>query len=326
MTANLLRHVPNVQNGFDFCNLTSVCPSTYKKYRNNLQYFSEFLTDHNYPDELPLPASAVRKWLEAMTLNGLKVNTIRQRLSAVRWLHTIHDIADEENPTNHPSLIHIIRKVKQVRSNKGLGNKPTQKEPLRSADVKTIVDLCPTNTLHGLRNKALLLFGFYTAFRRTELVELQFRNIHISQDEKKARITLDSSKTDRLSDGQSVTVCAGTGSYCPLQALQTWKEAAGISSGFIFRRILGRDAVQDQPIQGHTAAQIIKLYCEQAGYDPAFYAGHSLRRGMMISALEQGKSLKSIQKHARHYNTAMTEHYLGDAVNANEEPTEGLLC
>ncbi len=327
MPANLLRHVPTLKNGFDFCDLTTILPSTYKQYRYNLRYFSRFLADHSYHDDLPLPASVVLEWLEAMTLQELTANTIRQRLSAVRWLHTIHDIADEENPVNHPILIRIIRKVKRVRSNKGLGNKSIQKEPLRAADLKAIVDHCPADTLHGLRNRTLLLFGFYGAFRRSEVAQLAFRDIHISHDGKKLKITLQHSKTDTLGQGQSVSVCASAnGDYCPLKTLEAWKSASGVSSGFVFRRILGRNAVQDSPIQGRTAASIVKHYCELAGYDPAFYSGHSLRRGMMVSALEQGKSLRSIQKHARHFNTVMTEHYLGDAVDASEEPTEGLIA
>jgi integrase len=90
--------------------------------------------------------------------------------------------------------------------------------------------------LSGLRDKAILLLGFAGAFRRSELVGLQFRDVQIG--DAGLIITLRRSKTDQ--EGASFTkgIPVGTSNMtCPKYALEAWLQLAGIIAGPIFRPV-----------------------------------------------------------------------------------------
>ncbi len=86
--------------------------------------------------------------------------------------------------------------------------------------------------LQGLRDRAILLLGFSGAFRRSELAALTVADIE--ETEAGLRVHIRSSKTDQESAGAVVAVIRGNG-HCPVRALNSWLEAAGITEGPIFR-------------------------------------------------------------------------------------------
>ena len=94
--------------------------------------------------------------------------------------------------------------------------------------------------LPGLRDKAILLVGFAGAFRRSEIVGLQVRDVQSS--DAGLIITLRRSKTDQ--EGASFTkgIPIGTSSAtCPKCALETWLQLAGITSGPSFGQWIAGD-------------------------------------------------------------------------------------
>jgi|SRR4051812_5823050 hypothetical protein len=70
----------------------------------------------------------------------------------------------------------------------------------------------------------------------------------------------------------------------PVEAIQAWLAAPGITDGPGFRPILKGDRLQATPLSAFSAAQIVKRYAERTGLDPALFGGHSLGAGFLISA------------------------------------------
>jgi hypothetical protein len=92
---------------------------------------------------------------------------------------------------------------------------------------------------------------------------------------------------------------------CWVAALEAWLAAAEIAEGPLFRRLwrlplprVGRGAkrtpvaaryrIGTNPIDTDSIALIIKKWTGLAGFDPAAFAGHSLRRGAISSGVAQG--------------------------------------
>jgi hypothetical protein len=71
------------------------------------------------------------------------------------------------------------------------------------------------------------------AFRRSELVALNVEDIEETPEG--ALVTLRRSKTDQEGLGRRVAIPRGE-IACPVAALRTWLDAAGIAEGAIFRR------------------------------------------------------------------------------------------
>ena len=88
----------------------------------------------------------------------------------------------------------------------------------------------------GVRDRALLLVGFAGAFRRSELVSLNVRDLKFTNDG--LTVTLRRSKTDQEGSGRKVGIPYGSSpETCPVRSLRAWLEASGIESGPVFRPI-----------------------------------------------------------------------------------------
>ena len=89
-----------------------------------------------------------------------------------------------------------------------------------------MVETLGTESLRDLRDRALLLYGFATALRGSELVRLQV--VDMEAREKGDVVTIGFSKGDQAGEGQTVAALAVPGSpYCPVTVLRVWLQAAG---------------------------------------------------------------------------------------------------
>jgi hypothetical protein len=103
----------------------------------------------------------------------------------------------------------------------------------------------PSDTLTGLRDRALLALGFAGAFHRSELVALRVEDLTECPDGLRVRIRR--SKTDQEGEGQEIAIPRGYRPR-PVEALQAWLAAAGISSGRLPPRAEGRAAASGSPV------------------------------------------------------------------------------
>ena len=66
--------------------------------------------------------------------------------------------------------------------------------------------------------------------------------------------------------------------------------ASGIEAGPVFRPINKAGTVRTSRLTDRSVANIVKTYAGRAGFDPALFAGHSLRSGFLTSAAGKGAS------------------------------------
>ena len=109
------------------------------------------------------------------------------------------------------------------------------KAPIRTPLLRRMVEALPDDS-PGLRDKAILLLGFAGAFRRSDIVGLQIRDVQIS--DAGLIIILRRSKTDQEGARFTKGIPIGTrDATCPECALEAWLQLAGITSGPIFRPV-----------------------------------------------------------------------------------------
>ena len=90
--------------------------------------------------------------------------------------------------------------------------------------------------LRGARDRALLLEGFAGGFRRSELAALLVEDLETTPDGLIVR--LGRSKTDQEGQGRPVALPYGSDpETCPVRALRSWLDKAGITAGPVFRAI-----------------------------------------------------------------------------------------
>lgn len=163
----------------------------------------------------------------------------------------------------------------------------------------------------GIRDRALLLIGFAGAFRRSELVSLTVADLE--QAQQGLILTLQRSKTDQEGHGRKVAIPFARGAVCPVLALQHWLTVAAITEGPIFRGVNRHGRVADTAITPQAVAMVVKERAQAVGLDPAKYAGHSLRAGLVTSAAQLGVSSWKIRQQTGHKSDAMLARYIRDA-------------
>jgi len=297
----------------------SLAPNTRRAYRSSLAAFREWCESENV-DPLPASPETVAAFLAAEADAGLKPATLGQRMAAIRWAH---EAAGFEAPTKSKLVSAALKGIRRE-----LGVAPNQKDPatvelLAAMVAKTRPGKDEPDTLKGKRDRALLLFGFASAMRRSELVALTVGDLEKTKHG--LRVTLRRSKTDQEGKGQQRGVLFGRRKEtCPVAALDAWLEAAGISEGPLFRSVTRYGQVGGS-LSGNALAGVVKHYAEEAGFDPAKFAGHSLRAGFITSADEKGRSATQIMDHTGHKSPAMISLYTRRTEMFVNHAGEGLL-
>ena len=190
-----------------------------------------------------------------------------------------------------------------------IGTAKAQKSPATADRVRLMVDGCP-DTLRGKRDRALLALGFAGAFRRSELVALTVGDVTEGPDG--FRVVIRHSKTDQEGAGQTIAIPRGA-RLRPVEAVQAWLAAAGITDGPIFRRVRKNDMLGTEALTAASVAQVIKEHAAAAGLDPAAFAGHSLRAGFLTSAAEHGAGVFKMLEVSRHRSVETLRGYVRSA-------------
>ncbi|MEK6439170.1 site-specific integrase [Pseudonocardia sp. T1-2H] len=152
----------------------------------------------------------------------------------------------------------------------------------------------PEPDLAGLRDRALLLVGFFAALRRSELAALRVEEI--SAHDRGLVLTLPRSKTNQRGEEHELVVLprAGRRAHCPVTAVQTWLDAAGIADGPVFRKISRGNRVLDRALHPESINDLVQAAVARAGLPGGPFSAHSLRAGFVTYAHLRGASDRAI--------------------------------
>jgi hypothetical protein len=83
---------------------------------------------------------------------------------------------------------------------------------------------------------------------------------------------------------------------CPVEAVKAWRETAGITEGALFRRVWNKRAqrVGAQRLTARIVADVVKAGVTRLALDPATFGAHSLRSGLVTTAIKRGVNLLKI--------------------------------
>jgi len=222
---------------------------------------------------LPAEPVTVARYLAHLADSGLKASSITRAASAIRYAHRA---AGHEPPTGAEGVKAVMRGIRRIK-----GTRPRRVAPATAEALEQMLAGLP-DTLTGLRDRALLLTGFAAARRRSEIVALTFDDVERVKGG--ALLHIRRSKTDQEGKGTAVPVPNGK-RFKPIEALDRWLAAAGITQGALFREIDRHGRVGHEALSDRSVARIVKRAARAAGLDDRLFSGHSLRAGFVTSAL-----------------------------------------
>ena len=292
----------------------SKSPATIAAYQSDFRIFESWCRARGL-NALPATPSTVCAFLAAQAGLGKRASTLGRRLAAIRYFHKL---ANETNPIGDETIKATLSGIRRT-----IGAAPIRKKAATSDIVLGMVG-GRGQSLRELRDRAILLVGFAGAFRRSELVALNVEDLEWSDEG--ALITIRRSKTDQEGLGRKVGIPRGEVA-CPVAALRSWLEAAGITEGAIFRRIFNKRSqrVTDKRLAGRNVAAIVKAGAARLGFDPATFGGHSLRSGLVTTAVKRGVNLMKVCDQTGHKSLEMLRVYSRDAELFAGNAAAGLL-
>ena len=267
--------------------------NTIRAYQSDFNDFSLFCSKNGF-QSMPTQPKILALYLTDLSSKS-KYSTLKRRLASISILHKIkgHYI-----DTKHPIIIENLMGIKRVK-----GSNQKGKKPLLINDLKTIIkaiDQSKEKDKRKIRDKALILTGFSGGFRRSELVDIEYKDIEFVSEG--VKIFVKRSKTDQSGEGMTKAIpYFDNKNFCPVKALKKWTEIIDFKNGKIFN------------ISDKSVALIIKKYAYHAGLDSHKYAGHSLRSGFATSTAESGAEERSIMAMTGHKSTEMVRRYIKEA-------------
>jgi integrase len=261
---------------------------------------------------LPATADSVARYL-ADHAETLATSTLRQRLAALAQWHIEQGFPD---PTKAPIVRKTFRGIRALHPAQEKQAKPLQLDQLSAvtrwleaaaADARAACDRVAE--LRHLRNKALLLLGFWRGFRGDELTRLRVEHV-TAVPSTGMTCYFPRTKGDRTYKGTEFRAPA-LSRLCPVEAYLDWTEAARLTSGPVFRAIDRWGHVSESGLHIDSLLPILRRILADAGIAGSdLYSNHSLRRGFANWATSNGWDLKTLMEYVGWKNVQSAMRYV----------------
>lgn len=253
----------------------------------------------------------------------LKASSVLRHLSAIRdFFGYIQERAEEQgelipNPTKGKRVDDTVKGIQRR-----LGTAPMQKRAITPEIEMMILSEIKGERLADYRDAAIISLGFAGALRRSEIAQINIEDIHFKDSG--LLLYLPKSKTDQTGEGKWLLIAYGKNQHiCPVRLVGKWIRKSGITEGALFRSI-GKGDKLGERIHPASIARIVKKRAKQAGLDESLFSGHSMRRGFVTHAREQGLDALVIMEHTRHERVETLRRYIEMIDVEKKSITKGL--
>lgn len=159
------------------------------------------------------------------------------------------------------------------------------------------------------RDACFYLLAWFVMLRAGEALALSWGDITVSPEGLQLYVAF--SKTDQRGDGAVTLLGKLPGSDIdPVAAYNTWRAAAGTSTGPVFSAKGGGRAVVKDTMRSRL--QRLLQYMGLSQDQAKLYGLHSLRRGSATAAVRSGSSLRMVMEHGRWTSDCVREYVYAD--------------
>lgn len=235
-------------------------------------------------------------------------NTLRTHLATLAQWHKSHGFID---PTKAPKVRDVLRGIQAEHPRPVKQAEALQLQALEACILGLQAQVTAGSDcqrLRALRYRALILLGFWRAFRADDLCGLRVEQIRLRSAEG-LELFVVSSKTDREHQGRTVTVPA-LKRLCPVQAYEAWLQASELKQGPLFRSIDRWGYLGVEPLNPNSISRLLRLAFARNGLEGEGYSCHSLRRGFTTWANRNAWGTKALMDYVGWRDVASAMRYI----------------
>jgi integrase len=266
--------------------------NTRKSYRSAVKHY-----EVEWGGFLPSTPDDIARYLTSYAVT-LSISTLRQRLAALgRW----HQDQGFPDPTKAPLVKQVMKGIGEVHP-----KRPVQARPLQLEELETAVDWLESEQeaallandssklLRNTRDKALLLIGFWRAFRSDELCRMLVEHTKINP---KGDLEIYLARSKTISAGEAY-VAPTLQRLCPVSAYNDWIYNASLNDGPVFRKIHKSGEIGNSALHPDSIGKILGRIFTSAGIiNASEFSTHSLRRGFATWAADGDWSIKELMEY-----------------------------
>lgn len=251
--------------------------NTLRAYRSDFQQYESWCATRHQPS-LPATADLIAEYVDFMA-NKNKSATIRRRINS---LGTIFRLSKNPDPTKEPEVVLALKRM-----HRKIGRLQEQATPLTRGILDKLLEQCG-NDAKGHRDRVLLLLGYETMRRRSELCNFTFEDLTQIPGRGHA-IRLMRSKTDQEGASKLVPISDPLNSV-----IMDWQDKHQLK-GVILKSV-DRHGNVGHRLSSGSIGSILNGLKSKLGNDAqnCHFSGHSFRVGAAIDLLEAGASLETI--------------------------------
>lgn len=274
---------------------------------------------------LPASPPTVKDYIVWSAQQGRAPTTISTRVALIGSWHSKSGYVDPTKDPEIKALLKGLRKANTVPAKKA--------RPLLIRELRTMVDYCDqqhayaqtledprqarATQLRAIRDKAMILTGFWFGYRGDDLVRLSWNRVGFTQGDVDETGRLQTiltlgmpySKGDRLGQGDERAI-PELDDLCPVKAMQDWCVALDDPSGPVFVGISRWGDISTKAMYATRTNSWLKELMGKAGLDAKGYSSHSMRRGLATFADSMGISAAELAHWVRWKNIETANSYV----------------
>ena len=283
---------------------STLAASTRRVYGHGWRQWGRWCADREV-DPIPAGPALVCAYLTEKASAGASVPTLDLAVGAISYTHRIRGLDD---PTSTEAVRQVRRGLRRI-----VGTAPRRlARPLDTDDIRQILRPIDRATAKGARDAAIILLGYASALRRSELAALDLADVEPKPGGLLLHIRC--SKTDQDAAAQVVAIADGQHAATdPVAALDNWLTHRGHELGPLFTSMRNK-TITGERLSGNAIARMLRNRAEQGGLPAERITPHSLRAGHATTAAVAGVSLDRIAAQTRHKRlSTLLERYIRPA-------------
>ncbi|MDJ1472555.1 site-specific integrase [Cytophagaceae bacterium DM2B3-1] len=266
--------------------------NTTRAYKSDVKAFEQWCQSQGVT-HLPVAVETLAAYVTFLA-EEKKVSTIERKLSAIAKLHELKGYEYVAYQKSFRTLMYGIRRKKGIRQK--------QAPAFTLAAFKQVVTQLDDSVLLTLRDKSILLLGFASACRRSELTSLNIEDLDFRTD--CLIVSLKRSKTNQLGDYEEKAIFYSPDpSVCPIRTLQKWIQSLNRQTGPLFVSFRKGDHPTEKRIPDDNIYDVIQKHLGKR------FSPHSLRASFVSIAKENGADDGSIMRQTKHKTQVMIRRY-----------------